>query len=507
MSGSLIALVPLGRGGILVTDARQSALDRFVTRLMRRHRIPGLSLGIAKGGRAVVSRGYGFRDRERGLPATPATVYGIASMTKSFTALAVLQLEDKGRLRVTDPVVRHLPEFRTPDPRWTRKITLHHFLTHTSGLPPLPSIYYAAGRSLAHDPPYDPRVARRVGIDPDHRPLDTYSQVMEYLGTARYRLLGPPGRLFGYSNEAFGLLGAVIERASGRTYESYVEEEILRPAGMSHSTFDTGIMFRFPEVTTLYSPRRTGRRPRLVPSEDWWEDTSLRACGALRTNIEDLFAYLEIYRTGGRVGRERLVSPGSLRKMLRPAIPIVPGVFYGYGIAVRPDYHGTLLAFHDGGLKGVSSEFVVLPEKGIGGAVLANVEQAPSPTILQAGINGLLGLPLRTPIFDRPPRSAPPGTLREYEGWYASGEGIWAQFRAARGYLRLDFRGIELTSRGLKLLPMGDDRFVLQGHRTSGIRFVRDPRGRIWAVFLGWRLVRRRTLKELAGAARGAVTW
>lgn len=483
-------------------------IDRFASRLMRRARIPGLSLGVAKDGRPVVARGYGYRDRERGLPATTATIYGIASMTKSFTALAILQLEESRRLKVTDPVTRHLPEFRTPSPRWTEKITLHHFLNHSSGLPPLPSIYYASARSLARDPPYDPRVARRVGIDPAHVPLDTYDQVMRFLGTEPYRLLGPPGSFFSYSNEAFGLLGAVIERASGRSFESYIEEEILRPAGMTHSTFDTGIMLRFPEVTTLYSPQRTVARPRLEPSQDWWEDTSLRACGALRTNIDDLFSYLEIYRTGGRVGRERIVSGASLRKMLRPTISISPGLYYGYGIAVRPDYHGSLLAFHDGGLKGVSSEFAVLPKKGIGGAVLANVEGAPSSAVLGAAINQQLGLPVPTPFIDIPVPSESRRPLAEYAGRYCSGEGIWARVSARRKHLRLDFRGIELTAVGLTLRPAGDDRFVGRVNAAPfSVKFVRDSKGGIWAAFLGWRLVRRRSARELPKAAKGQMVW
>jgi CubicO group peptidase (beta-lactamase class C family) len=491
-----------------MSRSRQAELDKFSIRLMRRGKIPGLSLGIAKDGRPIVARGYGYRDRERRLPATTATIYGIASMTKSVTALAILQLEERRLLKVTDPVVRHLPEFRTPAPRWTRRITLHHFLTHSSGLPPLPSIYYASARSLARDPPYDPRTARRVGIDPDHPPLDTYAEVMRFLRTEPYRMLGPPGQFFSYSNEAFGLLGAVIERASGRTYESYIEEEILRPAGMGHSTFDTGIMLRFPEVTTLYSPQWTGTGHRLVPSQDWWEDTSLRACGALRTNIDDLFSYLEIYRTGGRVGRERIVSAASLRKMLRPTIMVWPGVYYGYGIAVRPDYHGKLLAFHDGALKGVSSEFAVVPEKGIGGAVLANAEGVPSPLVLRAGINQVLGLPLTTPFIDAPSPSRAPGSLDEYGGWYCSGEGIWAKVGVLRRHLRLDFRGIELTAKGLRLAPAGNDEFVGRFRGESiRVNFVRDQRSRIWAAFLGWRLVRRRSARELPRAARGKMAW
>ena len=114
-------------------------LDRFVESAMARAKTPGASLGLAVRGRRVVCRGYGFRDRESKRPATPDTIYGLASITKSFTALAMLQLQEAGRLRVDAPVVRYLPEFRTPNPAWTRRTTLHHFLTHTTGLPPLPS--------------------------------------------------------------------------------------------------------------------------------------------------------------------------------------------------------------------------------------------------------------------------------------------------------------------------------------------------------------------------------
>ena len=487
---------------------RTPAFEAFVSREMGRARVPGLVLGVVRGGRPWLVRGYGFRDRAQRLPATPDTVFGIASMTKSFTALAILRLQEDGRLRVRDPVVRHLPEFRTPEPSRTGRITLEHFLTHSSGLPPLPSIYYTSGRSVARDPPYDPRVARRVGVDPDHPPIDTYAGLMEFLGTARYRLLGPPGAPFSYSNEGFGLLGAVIERASGRTYERYIEEEILRPAGMLRSTFDSGIMFRFPEVTTLYSPNWTHPRGPLVASQEWWEDTCLRAAGALRTNLRDLLAYLSIYLEGGRVGRERIVSPKSVEEMLRPRIEVLPGLFYGYGIAVRPDHHGHFVAFHDGGLKGVASEFAVLPKEGIGGAVLSNADGAPAPLVLAGAINRRLGLPLRTPFFSVPARSRARGSLAPYPGWYCSGEGIWCRVRARRDHLRADFHGIELVAKGLKLWPAGPDGFVVrQGGGTRYVRFERDRRGRVWAARIGWRLVRRRRPSELSRARTGRMVW
>ena len=483
-------------------------LDRFVPSFLRRRHIPGLALGLLRSGRRVLARGWGQRDRSADLPATEQTVFGIASMTKSFTALAILRLEEEGALRVDDPVVRHLPEFRTPAPRWTRKVTLGHLLSHSSGLPPLPSIYYTSARSVRRDPPYDPRVARRVGVDPDHRPIDTYEGLLEYLATERYRWLGPPGRQFSYSNEGFGLLGAVIERASGRTYESFLEEAIFRPAGMRRTTFDTGIMLRSPEVTTLYAPRRTGRAGRLVASDEWWEDGCMRAAGAIRTNVDDLLHYLAIYLDGGRVGRERIVGPKALRAMLTPRIEVRPGVSYGLGIAVRPRYHGHRLAFHSGGLKGVSSEFAVVPDAGVGGVVLSNVELAPVERVLEVGLNGLLGLPTTTSFFEPPPPGPPPASLAEFGGYYCSGEGIWIRITPRAHDLRMDFVGIEVTARNLRLRPHGGDAFLVRSNgETVWVRFERGPSGRIEAMAQGWRLLRRRTPSELGLARAGRMVW
>jgi len=483
-------------------------LDQFIRRNMARARTPGASLGLIRPGAPSFVRGYGYRNREARLPATPRTVYGIASVTKSFTALATLRLAEHGLLKVTDPVSRHLPGFSVPGGNRRRPITLHHLLTHTSGLPPLPTLYYASMRSLRREPPYDPRIARKVGIDPEHAPIDTYEQLFDYLAETPYALLAPPGKLFSYSNEGFGLLGAVVEHASGRTYESFLDEEILRPAGMRSTTFDTGILFRFPEVTTLYSPRWVGKRHALAPSEEWWEDSSLRAAGSLRTNVEDLLRYLEIFVQAGRVAGERIVSPASVAAMFRPYVPVRPGVHYGYGLSVRPDYHGMLLVSHGGGLKGVSSLIAAVPRRAVAGVVLSNADGAPVEPLLAAAMNPAVGLPLRTPFEDKPRTVPAVPSTRQYAGWYCSGEGIWAEVCARRDHLRLDFRGIESISRHIRLRPAGGDLFVARiGGESESVRFLRNRSGRVWGVFLGWRVLRKRRTSELPLAARGRMVW
>ena len=234
----------------------------------------------------------------------------------------------------------------------------------------------------------------------------------------------------------------------------------------------------------------------------------MRAAGAIRTNLLDLLRYVDLYLHRGRVGRERIVSPASLAEMLRPHIEVHRGLYYGYGIAVRPDYHGHFVAAHSGDLKGVASEFMVVPRAGVAGAVLANVDGAPSGRILEEGINRLLGLDPRSRFADVPPPVGPATPLSEFGGWYCSGEGIWLHVTPRVRDLRLDFHGIELVGRRLKLRPHGTDTFTLRVRGwTAVVPFLRDRRGRVSAVHLGWRVVRRRDPRTLTQARRGRMVW
>jgi CubicO group peptidase (beta-lactamase class C family) len=498
-----------GRAHRVGSRATSADLDAFVRRLVRAGRVPGLAVALARAGRPTLLRGYGWRDREARLPITGDTVFGIASMTKSFTAVAILALQEDGRLRVTDPVVRHLPEFRTPDARTSSRVRLHHLLTHSSGLPPLPSIYYEMLRSERADPTSDFRELRRVGFDTEREPIERYDDLLEYLAHERYRVLGAPGEFFSYSNEGFGLLGAIVERVSGRSYESFVEDRILRPSGMRRTTFDSGVMFRQPEVATLYTSVKRGRGTRVVRSPLWHEMSCLRATGGLRSTLSDLLRYLEIFRTDGRAGRERILSAASVRAMLSPHVPASPGRFYGYGLYVVPDFPGGRVIYHSGGLKGVSSIFAVLPEAGITGAALSNLDGAPSHLALTAAIDRELGLRLTTPFVRYVRRREPPRNLRRYAGEYRSGEGIWLRVRPGRRDLRVDFTGIEITNRNKRAVPVGPDSFVF-GRRGDEfyLRFFSEgPRAAPYAVQAGSRVVRRRSPAEIARAKARGWTW
>ncbi|MBX5476970.1 MAG: beta-lactamase family protein, partial [Clostridia bacterium] len=338
------------------------AYEEYGRKLLEPYGTPGASVAIAEDGRMTYHHGFGYRDAEERLPITPDTVFGIGSITKSFTAMCIMKLQEAGKLSVYDPVVRYLPEFRTPDPELTRQMTIHHFLTHTSGLPPLPSLMRALARSMREDPDVDqPEARKRIE---EAEPVDTYEQLLECIANTPFELLGPPGEFFSYSNDAYALLGAIVARVSGQSFTEYLRKEILEPAGMTSTTMDVPEGPAFPDVSSLYIEKEKDGKEWIKKSPVWWQAPAMDAAGFLRSSARDMLRYLEIFRTGGRVGDRRILSEESVREMTAPRVQVSPTMYYGYGLMITPDYHGVTLVEHGGNVKGVSAYMSVVPERG-----------------------------------------------------------------------------------------------------------------------------------------------
>ncbi|WP_283135978.1 serine hydrolase [Rhizohabitans arisaemae] len=245
---------------------------------------------VARGDRRLFAKGYGCSDYEHGVPNTTATALRIGSQTKLFTSIAILRLQEQGRLRVTDPIGRHLPGY----PRGAQ-ITLHHLLTNTSGIP-------------------------------DYVTTDGFTRVM---GTPRTRgqliddfkdrpLLFEPGARMSYSNSGWILLGEVIERLSGLTYGRFLHRNVFAPLAMEHSGLAHGIG---PTAGHLSVDGRITTTPHV-------DNSNQDAAGALHSTVGDLH---RCYR-----GLPRLLRPESLAELFKPHVD-ADGTGYGYGCAVSAD--------------------------------------------------------------------------------------------------------------------------------------------------------------------------
>jgi len=286
------------------------------------------SVLVARGDHILLSKGYGSADLEWNVPNTPSTKFRLGSITKQFTAASILLLEERGKLKVDDPVKKYLPDA----PAAWDKITIFNLLTHTSGIPNFTSF-------------------------PEYQSLEPFSKTPEQL-VALFRdkpLEFQPGEKWNYSNSGYVLLGYLIEKVSGKSYEKFVQENIFTPLSMRDSGYDSN--------SAIIAQRAHGYAPGAHgPVNAGYVDMSIPfAAGGLYSTTEDLLRW-EQGLFGGK-----LLSPASLEKMTTPFKDD-----YAFGLGVR-----TLSAHkviqHAGGIEGFNTHLAFYPEDRLTVVVLSNV--------------------------------------------------------------------------------------------------------------------------------------
>ncbi|MDC8014676.1 serine hydrolase [Tahibacter soli] len=305
-------------------------IDAYLQAAVRDAHFSG-SVLVARDGVPLFDASYGLANIETGTPNTPSTIFRIASLTKQFTAMAILQLEEQGKLKVDDPICRYLADC----PKSWRPITLHHLLTHTSGI-----------RNFSSLPDWD-----------------------EDLGLRRYRrdelvdlvrglpLEFTPGEKHKYSNSGYHLLGLAIERASGKTYAQYLHDAIFAPLGMLHTAYT--------ENRELVPGRATGyysRGTRFVGAP-FVDPTASYAAGGLTSTTGDLL------RWDQALYADTLVSRASRERMFTA---FKDGYAYGWRIG---EAYGRRTTEHSGSLNGFSSYLLRFPDARVTVIVLGNSDR------------------------------------------------------------------------------------------------------------------------------------
>lgn len=363
---------------------RFAALDAFILEKLGETHLPGLSLALLEGGEVVYRRGYGFRDLKDGLPATPETLYAIASITKSFTCLAVMQLQERGLLSVDDPVDKYLPLDVRP---FGEPIRLWHLMTHTSGIP---ALAYA-----------EAVLAKEHGSTDKWLPIAGPDDLLTFMQGAGDWVETRPGERWFYLNEGYVLLGEVIERVSGRPYADYVREHILEPLGMRRSAFDRATVEADGDRATPYVIDKDGRA---IPAG--YTYGRILSDGGLISNVLDLARYIQMYLDGGAAGGSRVAARASIEAMMagRVRLPAEgwldagkPGAvlhergLYGFGLHTYPDFFGHRLVGHGGSVGVATSYMGFIPGRNVGVAVMANGTGYPMGQFAMVALATLLG--------------------------------------------------------------------------------------------------------------------
>lgn len=350
---ALAAQVPAPRAGVVAT------IDSLAAAFLADGPVAGVSVAVIKGRDTILAKGYGLADIENEVPATAKTVYRIGSITKQFTSAAIMRLVDDGKLSLDDTLGKLLPG---ATPAW-RGVTLRRLLNHTSGI----RSYTAIG----------PRWQRRWREDmsPD-----------TIVGLVRDDTLDfRPGAQWRYNNTGYVLLGMIIERAAGKPYATYLEEQFYRPLALSQTYYCS--------QRPIIKHRAQGyeRAERQLLNAEYLSMTQPFSAGALCSTVGDLVAWQRAL-VGGRV-----VRPASYAAMTKPE-SLIDGkpLTYGYGLGVSTLAKHRKVS-HGGGINGFITDLAYYPDDTLHVVVLANTSPSNPGRLTDQIARVALGLPLVTP--------------------------------------------------------------------------------------------------------------
>jgi CubicO group peptidase (beta-lactamase class C family) len=430
--------------GAGVPDAAAARIDAFVRRSMRDNRTPGLTLGLTDRGRTLRVATYGYANRDARAPVTRDTLFQIGSISKSFTAVALLQERERGRFDPMAPITDALPWFEVRS-RFA-PITGHSLLTHTSGLP----------------------------RDRDGVPWSPYQAA----GIRELTTGSAPGDLWAYSNIGYQVLGYALETIAGQPYARIVEERIFAPLGMkaTAAVIDHDLQRRLAVgYTTLYDDRPERPDHPIVPAalfEYGGGD------GSISSTAADMAAYARMLLNRGAGPRGRLLSEESFALLIQKTVkPGDDDAYYGYGLGVR-DQDGHTIVSHSGGMVGFSAFLAVDLDAGLGAVAMVNGPGAPGD-VARFALSVVRAERARRPLPALPPRTDPlrVANAADYAGaWLAPAGDRRLLLRADRDRLLLEHGG-----RRIALESAGDDAFFVDHPDFARylLRFVRaaDDRG------------------------------
>jgi CubicO group peptidase (beta-lactamase class C family) len=398
---SLMALAGPARGQCLADDPRvASALEvaRIWLDAQRAYeQIPGISAAVVHDQQLLWSGGFGSADLARTVPATPRTIYSICSISKLFTSIAVMQLRDAGKLRLDDPVSKHLPWFTiersAPD---GPEITIEGLLTHASGLPRESDYPYWTGPEF---------------------PFPTREQIIERI--SKQRTLYPAETYFQYSNLGLTLAGEVVAAASGMPYAEYVRRNILDPLGLSSTTPEVPASERGGRLATGYSaPKREGGRDAMP----FFQARGVAPAAGFASTAEDLARFAEWQFRLLRGGVTEVLKANTLREMYR--VHWVDPDFettWGLGFAVSRSGGKTFVG-HGGSCPGYRTEVLLKPDEAIAAVFLSNALGVDSELFARR-MYDIVGPAILAAVKDPKGGKVPDPELRKYTGSYASSFG------------------------------------------------------------------------------------
>lgn len=424
------ALLTLSAGAqSLNTKQLTAEFDKILTEQFKPDET-GCAALVAKNGQVIYRKAFGLADLELNVPMQPDMVFRIGSVTKQFTAIAILQLMEQGKLSLQDEITKYLPDY----PMHGHSITIEHLLTHTSGI-----------KSYTNIPEF--RTMMRTDMAPMEIIEKNKALPMEFA----------PGTKWNYNNSGYIILGYIIEKVSGKTYAEYLQENFFTPLGMTGSYYG--------DNTKIIKNRASGYQPGEggTVNADYLSMTLPYAAGSIMSTVDDLYKWNRALHSYKLVKKETL-------DMAHTPYKLADGkpVGYGYGWSLS-ELQGSRTIEHGGGINGYLSFAVYLPDEDVFVVLLSNSNgKAPEFNSLRMAAIAA-GKPLPSTELKLSEEA-----MKEYTGIFADEEGTERSITLDEGSLKSSRQGGTMR----KLIPVEKDKFLFENSFTS-LKFNRDASGKI----------------------------
>lgn len=419
-------------------SAEFAQLETFVQAEMKTTNVPGLAIAIVKGNRVVFARGFGVASVETKAPVTTDTLFQIGSVTKSFTAAAVLSLVEQSVLKLDQPVGVYINGLH---PKIAR-LTLHQLLSHTSGLQDEPAEFGSQ----------------------DEAALGAYQRAWK----EDYCLL-EPGLSFSYSNSGYSLAGLAIQERSGKPYAEVMDALLFKPLGMNHATFRPTVAMTYPLAIGHRVENGTPVVVRPLPN-----DTRLWPAGTCYVSANEMARFAVAFLNEGRLAGKQMLSAETIRKMATPVvdIPSLPDATrYGYGL-MQMTRRGLQELGHEGGMTGYTAIWRAYPQERLAVIVLSNKDSQQLTSYVDKVLD--LMTPAALASQDKPQPALPMDEveMKKYVGVYRAPNRFTAEVILKDGQLRLKQFNQEAA-----LTKIGLGRFAVATPAPREIAFRLDAKG------------------------------
>jgi CubicO group peptidase (beta-lactamase class C family) len=457
--------------------------DAFLNSEFKRLALPGLAVVVTQHGQELFAAGYGYCDSGRKKPITPDTMFGIASVTKMVTAIETIRLQEQNQLSLDDSLNQYFPDLNVAA---DARMQLRHLLSHSAGLPGLPSRFSAVNLQNNADSSGGIEKPGPVSAKPNgssdaflRHPRD----LPDFINKLDVSTLAPPGTLLNYSNEGFCLLGGIIENLTAEPYQQRVLNSVFRPLNMANSV--VGYKNNFSDTPASPLIRRTSE----FYEAGIWDAPLFYPAGGIMSSARDLTRLVNVLSDENpylSLNSRQLLRQSEIAVASRPDTSIG----YGYGLEYQHLDSDTTLHWHTGQRAGVSSYVGWLSGPEVGISVLSNTSNAPVAGIGVALIRNLLKRtdvmwPQLSDRIDIEHDNPTPLDINHFQGLYCSKEGFDCQVSAAGSTLFLAFgeyaKPIPFSFIDKQGGIVGDQSFRFLKHRKSDV----TP----WALALDLRIL------------------